>query len=86
MISIHAPREGSDFSLPNLRSTATVFQSTLPARGATGADRRGECEYDISIHAPREGSDRVSLVLYMERNISIHAPREGSDGVGASKS
>ena len=41
-ISIHAPRTGSDvckpFSTPNLR----IFQSTLPARGATTASENPE--------------------------------------------
>ena len=36
--------------------TAT-FQSTLPARGATGRDPLVQAELAISIHAPRTGSD-----------------------------
>ena len=34
-ISIHAPREGSDRDLHCDRWRSCVFQSTLPARGAT---------------------------------------------------
>ena len=34
-----------------------IFQSTLPARGATSAARHGRNCKRISIHAPREGSD-----------------------------
>ena len=34
------------------------FQSTLPARGATGANDHIKAVRDISIHAPREGSDK----------------------------
>ena len=33
------------------------FQSTLPARGATTAQRANHCRLSISIHAPRTGSD-----------------------------
>ena len=59
---------------------AHEFQSTLPARGATGLwffDRRAV--EDISIHAPREGSDTTTSPRAMICGISIHAPREGSD-------
>ena len=34
-ISIHAPREGSDLKLPDLKFHYMAFLSTLPARGAT---------------------------------------------------
>ena len=40
-ISIHAPREGSDF-LQNCYKTLTdKFQSTLPVRGATAKQHKG---------------------------------------------
>ena len=55
-ISIHAPRVGSDVGENPVYHVA-VFQSTLPAWGAT----RGYFIYTshsfISIHAPRVGSD-----------------------------
>ena len=35
-ISIHAPRVGSDILLSSLKTTALLFQSTLPVWGATG--------------------------------------------------
>ena len=35
-----------------------IFQSTLPARGATIYHHDNEDDEDISIHAPREGSDK----------------------------
>ena len=38
-------------------ATATVFQSTLPARGATLPSGWRNSPYNISIHAPRTGSD-----------------------------
>ena len=34
-ISIHAPRTGSDMRICGIRATVPIFQSTLPARGAT---------------------------------------------------
>ena len=59
-----------------------LFQSTLPARGATDEYIKALDEVTISIHAPREGSDgaRARLPLPVKA-ISIHAPREGSDGL-----
>ena len=59
-----------------------LFQSTLPARGATWYNIivRGWCV--ISIHAPRTGSDDVDgAVDVVHLAISIHAPRTGSDMV-----
>ena len=35
LISIHAPRTGSDFALMVCNTGLSKFQSTLPARGAT---------------------------------------------------
>ena len=57
----------------------TLFQSTLPVKGATGTGSNAPSVLDISIHAPREGSDVSRKTLSAWRRISIHAPREGSD-------
>ena len=56
-ISIHAPREGSDMRDNLLRASHKRFQSTLPARGATAPHNSYYHDEQISIHAPREGSD-----------------------------
>ena len=56
-----------------------IFQSTLPARGATRPFRRPRPNREISIHAPRTGSDCVGGDATDEEEISIHAPRTGSD-------
>ena len=82
-ISIHAPREGSDaFGVP-LTGDYFVFQSTLPAKGATLNDAARAREFAISIHAPREGSDDTARYRReCKVAISIHAPREGSDRGG----
>ena len=56
-ISIHAPREGSDWREKLCLENDFVFQSTLPVRGATISVYSTNCANEISIHAPREGSD-----------------------------
>ena len=56
-----------------------IFQSTRPARGATGLDFEVIPFGDISIHAPREGRDEERLAVVALLGISIHAPREGRD-------
>ena len=83
-ISIHAPRTGSDpTSSPPLRTTS-VFQSTLPARGATRSGMYQTPAWrKISIHAPRTGSDMGSILSQSAVLISIHAPRTGSDPTSA---
>ena len=78
-ISIHAPRAGSD-SGRVLRQMLQVFQSTLPAQGATlvwtGVDLDGTY---ISIHAPRAGSDRYCRSSAEQAAaVSIHAPARGA--------
>ena len=56
------------------------FQSTLPARGATGEQYATTSYVDISIHAPRTGSDIIGAgTIVRPLTISIHAPRTGSD-------
>ena len=82
VISIHAPRTGSDDLLATSVESLAIFQSTLPARGATRGRIFKRFPRKISIHAPRTGSDsfRHAGVWYIP--ISIHAPRTGSDFQG----
>ena len=56
-ISIHAPREGGDKRGKNTCALHKLFQSTPPARGATGIIEGVKTIWNISIHAPREGGD-----------------------------
>ena len=56
-ISIHAPRTGSDSRYDSAFYKNKLFQSTLPARGATIKELDGRVGILISIHAPRTGSD-----------------------------
>ena len=64
LISIHAPRTGSDVTLP-LFYGGRIFQSTLPARGATHFLFPPLVMVSISIHAPRTGSDYVGGQYYI---------------------
>ena len=78
-ISIHAPRTGSDPKRSDTQFEAFVFQSTLPARGATlqGCDLRW-CSY-FNPRSPH--GERPALYVNGRKmsDISIHAPRTGSD-------
>ena len=59
-VSIHAPREGCDYTelLRELREIA--FQFTHPGRGATVTKNKARRDKGVSIHAPREGCDMVA--------------------------
>ena len=82
IISIHAPRTGSDVIILCFFIRGGIFQSTLPARGATGRVIEADALTIISIHAPRTGSDRELMACMILLEISIHAPRTGSDAYG----
>ena len=56
-----------------------LFQSTLPAGGATDIADTLDMEESISIHAPRGGATLAFLIHDLLVTISIHAPRGGSD-------
>ena len=56
-----------------------LFQSTLPARGATFRVDGFVGVAEISIHAPRTGSDDGRRHPAVTLGISIHAPRTRSD-------
>ena len=58
LISIHAPRVGSDITYRLIPRLHRSFQSTLPVWGATNSSRTFIFSPSvISIHAPRVGSD-----------------------------
>ena len=74
-ISIHAPRTGSDSISVTDGAGAEIFQSTLPARGATARDAVARLDDDISIHAPRTGSDAsLSARNYAPRDFNPRSP------------
>ena len=58
LISIHAPRVGSDFISSRQTIPPSLFQSTLPAWGATAGNCYVRSRSGISIHAPCVKSDR----------------------------
>ena len=75
-ISIHAPREGSDAREVEIVRAGFLFQSTLPARGATDRPDSGTARSRISIHAPREGSDGdPPLVQKARSHFNPRSPR-----------
>ena len=83
LISIHAPRVGSDLPLPSVSMPSIQFQSTLPAWGATQDSFCNSFDAAISIHAPRVGSDQTLIFDATDMYISIHAPRVGSDSTAS---
>ena len=87
IISIHAPRTGSDSVLPPCGLTQLSFQSTLPARGATSDRWRSAVASGISIHAPRTGSDtlRSSVPRVLPNNFNPRSPH-GERPIGRSLS
>ena len=82
IISIHAPRGGSDFDFywPAL---ANIGISIHAPRGGSDVDfLQIACKRQrISIHAPRGGSDPRRFYGQQANKISIHAPRGGSDNI-----
>ena len=64
-------------------SSATIFQSTRPLRGATCSGHAGiSLVALISIHAPLAGRDDRAAQRCRDCWISIHAPLAGRDSAG----
>ena len=85
IISIHAPRVGSDIvARKGFILGEKIFQSTLPAWGAT---LRGFCfksrMADFNPRSPRGERPTRYQSQMMALAISIHAPRVGSDCLAA---
>ena len=81
VISIHAPREGSDpLYEPEPMEVILEFQSTLPVRGATGTQPPLEVlAVRFQSTLPVRGATWRAIGKALDKAISIHAPREGSD-------
>ena len=62
VISIHAPREGSDPVSYGLLKTLSHFYPRSPRGERHHRPAESPRRRDISIHAPREGSDSLSDV------------------------
>ena len=78
-ISIHAPRTGSDFRDGEVLSAEQLFQSTLPARGATAICWTSLWGWIFQSTLPARGATILRLRQHLRHRISIHAPRTGSD-------
>ena len=61
-----------------------IFQSTLPARGATPFFRQKSPIFPISIHAPRTGSDRAVKRGRSSGTFQSTLPARGATGGGSS--
>ena len=79
MISIHAPRTGSD-GIGQVAFAYCSFQSTLPARGATRHCYIIKVSSQFQSTLPARGATVGTGISSPDRLISIHAPRTGSDG------
>ena len=79
-ISIHAPRTGSDERRIDGFNCRDAFQSTLPARGATGGHRDGAAARPhFNPRSPHGERHTATCGKRFQIKISIHAPRTGSD-------
>ena len=78
LISIHAPRTGSDGSRGTQRPRVSI-SIHAPRTGSDYAEITEIVRAEISIHAPRTGSDGEPPPWAALDLISIHAPRTGSD-------
>ena len=80
VISIHAPREGSDLTKYTASAVSSSFLSTLPARGATWrTSLRLSTLLYFYPRSPRGERPRGRRTPRHKPYISIHAPRVGSD-------
>ena len=80
IISIHAPRMGSDGLYQSHRFRQWHFNPRPPHGERRSLERGVWIDSRISIHAPRMGSDVASSTSAKHGfTISIHAPRMGSD-------
>ena len=74
----HSPR-GERRAMAEATYLQSIFQSTLPARGATppGESDGGKRIFQSTL--PARGATRNQCVGFQRPHISIHTPREGSD-------
>ena len=82
IISIHAPRMGSDKKQFQMNYDLAKFQSTLPACGATTDEERFDMIRLFQSTLPAWGATIRNESFRVRSVISIHAPRMGSDKSG----
>ena len=78
-VSIHAPREGSDYVNDATPSIYSLFLSTLPVRGATSMYFARKRPLLFLSTLPVRGATVETGTKGGQHHVSIHAPREGSD-------
>ena len=78
-ISIHAPREGGDGSLPKHLTASTYFNPRPPRGGRPLRQMTHPSKIYFNPRPPRGGRHPVQFSEYPCCPISIHAPREGGD-------
>ena len=81
VISILAPRVGSDVSLEDYYTKLEVFQSSLPVWGATALACLTSTAYIFQSSLPVWGATSIRAYALIVLPISILAPRVGSDRV-----
>ena len=79
-ISIHAPRTGSDNYESTWRLEDELFQSTLPARGATGSRQEGNRWRLFQSTLPARGATAVSATMSRLREFQSTLPARGATG------
>ena len=78
LISIHAPRTGSDHTPAIKESSSVKFQSTLPARGATGIIRRQEDSPVFQSTLPARGATQSTCHLFRQVLFQSTLPARGA--------
>ena len=79
-ISIHTPREGSDLVVLFLRALEPVFQSTLPARGATNILTDWEKEIIFQSTLPARGATPLLRLALRRGAFQSTLPARGATG------
>ena len=79
-ISIHTPLAGSDPDSHTVTEAGSIFQSTLPLRGATICGGFFVLlPYKFQSTLPLRGATKVGYARHITQRISIHTPLAGSD-------
>ena len=81
MISIHAPRVGSDKDLGEVFDSLAYISIHAPRVGSDVRMEAADCRHrDFNPRSPRGERPPETAKYLKEHGISIHAPRVGSDG------
>ena len=80
LISIHAPREGSDPIAPKTNANPINFYPRSPRGERHSASHRHLSSTSFLSTLPARGATSKKTLQGIRSVISIHAPREGSDG------